>query len=72
MGMLSRAHTRLPHAKQCEAGLTTDMPSGTRTIHTLRKLPHSAPKPAAASVAARRKPGELSVGRASTQTRYHS
>ena len=72
MGMLSRAHTRLPHAKQCEDGLTTDMPRGMRTMHTLRKLPHRAPRPAAARVAARRKPGELSVGSASTRPRYHS
>jgi hypothetical protein len=31
-----------------------------------------APRPAAAMVAARRRPGELSVGNASTRPRYHS
>jgi len=69
---LSRADTRPLQAKQCEAGLTTDIPRGMRAMHTLRKLPQMAPKPAAARVAARRKPGELSVGSASTQPRYHS
>jgi hypothetical protein len=31
-----------------------------------------APRPAAAMVAARPRPGELSVGKASTRPRYHS
>ena len=37
--MLSRASTRAPQAKQCEGGVTTDMPRGMRAMHTLRKLP---------------------------------
>jgi len=69
--VVTRRHAPL-QAKQCEAGLTTDIPRGMRAMHTLRKLPQMAPKPAAARVAARRKPGELSVGSASTQPRYHS
>ena len=51
MGTLSRARTGTPHAPQREPGRTTDCPSGTRTMQTLKKLPQIAPKTAAATMA---------------------
>jgi hypothetical protein len=41
--MLSYQRTGAWQAKQCDGGFTIDMPAGRRTMHTLAKLPKSAP-----------------------------
>ena len=60
--MLSRARTGLPQAKQCEGGLTTDMPRGMRAMQTLRKLPQVAPNTTAMARAKLAKTAGLSMG----------
>ena len=57
--MLSNARTGAWHAKQCDPGLTTDNPRGTRAMQTLRKLPHRAPQSPAKAMA----PGDESQSR---------
>src|SRR5688500_3605467 len=43
MGMLSRAASRVRQIGQCEGGVISDMPSGSRHTTTFRKLPMHAP-----------------------------
>jgi hypothetical protein len=69
--MLSRASTRAPQAKQCEGGVTTDMPRGMRAMHTLRKLPQMAPKAAAATSAGILQAARYSPRDGFTSRRYH-
>ena len=65
--MLSQGLTVRPHEKQCDGGRTTDSPRGMRAMHTLKKLPRSAPNtPAVISTAE-----ELSQGGSPTVQRYH-
>ena len=42
-GTLSYGLTGAPHSGQCEPGLTSDSPAGTRWATTFRKLPMTAP-----------------------------
>src|SRR5450432_3417977 len=51
IGMLSAARTGAPQPSQREAGRTTDSPRGTRSMQTLKKLPHRAPNTPASAVA---------------------
>jgi hypothetical protein len=43
---LSNGRTRAPHFGQCDGGEIKLIPSGTRQITTLKKLPNAAPKTA--------------------------
>ena len=49
--MLSAARTGAPQLRQREPGRTTDSPRGTRTMATLKKLPHTAPNSPAVTTA---------------------
>src|ERR1039457_6440711 len=71
IGMLSRASTRAPQAKQCDGGVTTDIPRGMRAMHTLRKLPQMAPKAAAAKSAGILQAARYSARGGFTARRYH-
>ena len=48
---MSSARTGAPHAPQRDPGRTMDCPKGTRSMQTLKKLPHTAPNTAAAATA---------------------
>ena len=69
--MLSRASTRPPQAKQCDGGVTTEMPRGMRAMQTLRKLPQMAPKAAATKSAGIRQAARYSARGGNTSRRYH-
>ena len=62
MGMLSTGRTAVPQDMQRDAGRTTDWPSGTRAMQTLKKLPQIAPHSPASTIA----PGDVRNARGSS------